>query len=337
MFKYSLKMADVNFSVSFSFTHQPHQPRQQLRSDKFATLPTLMPALPRLFRRQRLLIVGCGDVGMRILRHLQQRPRPPRIFALTRQPEQQAELRAGGAVPVLGDLDRPTSLYRLRGLAHQVIHLAPPPAHGTNDPRTRHLLSHLTRRCILTYVSTTGVYGDCNGALIDETQPKQPRSERGKRRVAAEKLLRRWGKTTGHCVSILRAPGIYAEDRLPLERIRQGLPILQHTEDVYTNHIHADDLARLCYLGLIRGRANRSYNACDNQAVKMGDWIEAVARRFNLPPPPRLARAEVQQQVSAMQWTFMQESRQISNQRIREEWGVILRFPSALDFLDGLS
>lgn len=293
-----------------------------------------MSALPRLFRRQRLLIVGCGDVGMRILRHLQQRSRPPRIFALTRQPEQRLSLRAAGALPLLGNLDQPASLRRLRGLAGQVLHLAPPPASGLHDSRTQHLLAQLSRpACMLVYVSTTAVYGNCNGALIDETHPIQPQSERGKRRASAEHALRRWGKRRGHRVSILRAPGIYAADRLPLARIQQGLPIFRQEEDVYTNHIHADDLAYLCCLGLMRGKANRSYNACDHQPLKMADWIEAVAQAFKLPLPPRLARTLVQQQVSAMQWTFMQESRQISNRRLCDEWRVQLRFPNALAFL----
>lgn len=292
-----------------------------------------MAALPRLFRRQRLLIIGCGDIGMRILRHLQQRPRPPRVFALTRQSAQHPQLRAAGALPIPGDLDHPSSLFRLRGLAPQVIHLAPPPAQGTHDPRTRHLLAGLGPRCRLTYVSTTGVYGDCHGAWIDETQTRQPHTARGKRRVSAEQLLRHWGCTHGHSVSILRAPGIYAVDRLPLERLRQNLPILRETEDVYTNHIHAEDLARLCWLGLTRGRPNRSYNVCDHQPLKMGDWMEALARAFDLPLPPRLPRQLVQQQISEMQWTFMQESRQISSQRLRSEWGIALQFPYALDFL----
>ncbi|TAK91263.1 MAG: SDR family oxidoreductase [Burkholderiaceae bacterium] len=296
-----------------------------------------MSALPRLFRRQRLLIVGCGDVGMRILRGLQQSPRPPRIFALTRQPETRDALRAAGAVSLLADLDQPRTLQRLRGLSRHIIHLAPPPPNGTDDPRTRHLLAQLRGDGLrLVYVSTSGVYGDCAGAWVDETRPLRPQSARAQRRIAAEQCLREWGARRRRCVSILRAPGIYAAERLPLERLRQGLPVLRADEDVYTNHIHADDLARLCGWGLVRGRANRVYNACDAQPLKMGDWMDAVARALDLPVPARQTAAEVKAAVSAVQWSFLCESRRLSNRRLLEEWGVRLRYPQAMEFLQTL-
>jgi len=296
-----------------------------------------MSALPRLFRRQRLLIVGCGDVGMRILRGLQQRPRPPRIYALTRQPEQQDALRSAGAVPLCGDLDHVRSLRRLRGLARHIIHLAPPPTSGADDKRSRHLLAQLTGTGIkLVYVSTSGVYGNCNGAWVDETAPVRPESPRAQRRVAAERQLRRWGEHRQRRVCVLRAPGIYAAERLPLERLRLGLPILHAAEDVYTNHIHADDLARLCWWGLVRGRANRVYNACDNAPLKMGDWMGQVAYALGLPQPARQTAAEVRAAVSALQWSFLRESRQISNRRLLEEWGLTLRYPQAAAFVAGL-
>ncbi len=295
-----------------------------------------MSALPRLFRRQRLLIVGCGDVGMRILRGLQQHSRPPRIYALTRQPEQQDALRRAGALPLLGDLDQARALKRLRGLACHIIHLAPPPANGEDDARTRHLLAQLPGTGIkLVYVSTTGVYGNCDGDWVSEARPVRPESSRAQRRVAAERQLRRWGEHSQRRVCVLRAPGIYAAERLPLERLRQGLPILHAAEDVYTNHIHADDLARLCCWGLVRGRANRVYNACDNAPLKMGDWMEMVARALDLPLPARQTAAEVRVAVSALQWSFLRESRRLSNRRLLAEWGLTLRYPQAAAFVAG--
>jgi nucleoside-diphosphate-sugar epimerase len=128
-------------------------------------------------------------------------------------------------------------------------------------------------------------------------------------------------------VSILRAPGIYAADRLPLERLRQGTPALAPQDDVYTNHIHADDLAHLALLALLRGRSGRAYNASDDTHMKMGEYFDLVADAFGLPRAPRLPRAELEQAVSPMLLSFMSESRRLDNRRIRRELKARLRHP----------
>jgi len=282
---------------------------------------------------QKILIVGSGDVARRILSLLCRRAR---VYALLRDPEAAAAWRAAGATPLLGDLDDRRSLQRLAGLADCVLHLAPPPNHGERDPRTRNLLAALSggqkqreslpRRLI--YVSTTGVYGDCGGAEIDETRRCRPENARARRRVDAEQALRRWGAASGVSVSILRAPGIYAADRLPLERLQKGTPALVDRDDVYTNHIHADDLAAACVAALRRGGANRAYNAVDASELKMAEYFDQVAAAFALPPPPRLSRAEAEQQLSPVQLSFMRESRRIGNRRLTRELGLRLRYPT---------
>ena len=169
---------------------------------------------------KRLLVIGCGDVGMRVALLLRSRYR---IYALTRNPDQLAALREHDIVPLTGDLDQPETLSGLSSLAHEVIHLAPPPAHGIADTRTAHLIAALGRGRSLPqhfiYISTSGVYGDCGGALIDETSPLRPQTDRARRRADAERRLRAWGTRTGVRVSILRVPGIYSADRLPVARI----------------------------------------------------------------------------------------------------------------------
>ena len=104
--------------------------------------------------RPRLLLVGCGDVGMRLLPLLVPRFR---VFAVTRDPERAAPLRAAGAIPVIADLDQPATLARLRGLAGYVVHLAPPPPEGARDFRTRNLTAILPEGAHVVYVSTSGV------------------------------------------------------------------------------------------------------------------------------------------------------------------------------------
>jgi nucleoside-diphosphate-sugar epimerase len=278
----------------------------------------------------RLLIVGCGDVGMRLLPLVRDRFR---VFAVTSSAERCAELRAAGAVPIVADLDRPASLARLARLARFVVHLAPPQSEGERDRRSRNLAAILPDRATLVYISTTGVYGDCGGAWIDETRPVAPRNARATRRVDAEQALRAWARRSGSRLAILRAPGIYAPERLPLERLRNGTPALAAAEDVFTNHIHADDLARLAAAALFRARPLRIYNAVDDTDLTMGAYFDAVADAFGLPRPPRLPRAELQRQVSPMLLSFMSESRRLCNTRIKAELGMVLRYPDVAAFL----
>jgi nucleoside-diphosphate-sugar epimerase len=278
---------------------------------------------------KRLLIIGCGDVGLRVALLLRARHR---IYALTHNAERVAELRRSGLTPLFGDLDRPDTLAGLAGLAHDVIHLAPPPARGRNDTRTAHLIAALGRGRSLPrhfiYISTSGVYGDCSGALIDETSPLRPQTDRARRRADAEQRLRDWGARTGVCVSILRVPGIYAADRLPVARIERGTPALRAQDDTYVNHIHADDLAKMVVAALHHGQANRSYNASDDAPQKMGDYFDLVADRFHLPRPPRVTRAEAREVMPENLYSFMSESRRLANRRIKQELRVRLRYPT---------
>ena len=280
---------------------------------------------------KRILIVGSGDVARRALPWLVRRFR---VFALVRQPEAAAELRALGAVPVAGDLDDRRSLRRLAGIADAVLHFAPPPQTGEGDPRMARLLAALAGRSSLpqgvVYISTTGVYGDCAGVRVDEARPCRAQTARGRRRVDAERRLRAFGRRNRVRVALLRAPGIYAADRLPLERLRRGDPVLAADEDVHTNHIHAEDLGRACIAALSRGGGNRVYNINDDSALAMGDWFDLLADRFALPRAPRLPREEVKRGVPAMQWSFMSESRRLDNTRMKRELRLRLRYPTVV-------
>jgi len=287
-------------------------------------------------QRPRLLIVGCGDVGMRVLRLLQRRWR---VMALSSSPERFELLRRAGATPMLGNLDQPASLTRLAGWADVVLHLAPPQAIGPQDLRTRHLLQALARRPAprrIVYASTTGVYGDCAGARFDETRTTAPATDRARRRVDAEAQLRRFGRVFGTAVTLLRVPGIYASDRAgghPRERLATAKPVLRREDDVYTNHIHADDLARACVLALVRGLPQRVLHVCDDSELLMGDYFDLAADMCALPRPARVSRNEAQTLMSAMQLSFMSESRRLDNQRLKSELRLRLRYPQPADGL----
>ena len=289
-------------------------------------------ALPARFRRARVLIVGCGDVGQRAARLLAPRVR---VLALVRgatEPAPRAAgLRARGIQPLAGDLDDAASLRRLAGIATRVIHLAPPPGQGEGDARTQALLRALARRAApvaLVYGSTSGVYGDCGGAWVGETRAVNPRTARARARVAAEGHVRAFGRATGARASILRIPGIYAPDReggTPRERLLQRTPVLAASDDVFTNHIHADDLARACVLALWRGAPQRVYHASDDSQWRMGEYFDLAADLYGLPRPPRIGRAEAREQLSPLRLSFMSESRRLDNRRLKQELGLRLR------------
>ena len=289
--------------------------------------------------KPRLLVAGCGDVAFRLLPLLRDRFR---VFGVIRDTRQCNALRAIGVVPIVADLDDAASLSRLAGLANAIVHLAPPKLDTDRDQRTRNLVARLPGPATLVYVSTTGVYGDCGGNRIDETRPPAPRNARAMRRVDAERVLRAWAARPGRRLAILRVPGIYAGDRLPLERLRERTPALLPEEDVYTNHIHADDLAHIIALALFRALPSRIYNTVDDSELKMGDYFDAVADAFQLPRPPRISRAELEKTLRPTLLSFMSESRRIDNQRIKMELGVRLRYAHVQGALakmtdDGLS
>ena len=280
---------------------------------------------------QRWLIVGAGDVARRMVPLIHNRVL---LFALCRDKTAAARWRSLGALPIMGDLDCPATLRRLSGLAQGIFHFAPPPTAGLHDPRTRHLVAALRRGTSLPqhliYISTTGVYGPCAGAWLDETRPVNPVTARALRRVDAERVLRTFGTQSNCTVTILRAPGIYAEDRLPLERLRAGLPVPAAPHDPFTNHIHALDLARAAVRAMHYGRPNRVYNAVDDSNLTLGQYYDQLAHRHGLPPPPRLPLDRLKEVVGEMGYSFMSESRRIGNHRIKRELALEWRYPHVI-------
>ena len=285
---------------------------------------------------ENLLIIGCGDIARRALPELQRRYR---VTVLVRSPD--PALDAAGVEQIVGDLDDAASLAPLAGRAGRIAHLAPPAGSGALDTRTRNLLAALAprgrgamlpRRFV--YLSTSGVYGDCAGEWIDETRPPKPQTGRALRRLDAERALGDWGERVE--IVILRVPGIYAPDRLPLERLARGTPALRPEEDVYTNHVHADDLAGILVAALESTLARGAYNASDDGPMKMGDFFDLVADRTGLARPPRISREEAARLLPPELLSFMSESRRLSNRRMKAELGVRLRYSTVQDGVPGI-
>lgn len=293
-----------------------------------------------VWRRQRQALrtvglVGFGDVASRILaqrtRLQAAQPASPPLLAVSR--------RQGW------DLDQKSSLQRLaRRLRHWIILVPPGVLNPTDprDPRTRGIARAIritrrfrTRSPRIVYISTTGVYGDWQGAAVDEASPLRATLARSRRRIDAESVLRPLG------AHILRAPGIISESALPVERIRRGTPCLHPAEDVLTNHVHADDLARACWAALWRGQPGRVTNVVMPERKPMGDYFDQVADAAGLPRPPRVSRAELlaagaRGELSEMALSFMAESRQVVSSRLGPELRLRLQHPDVSRLLDGL-
>ena len=272
---------------------------------------------------------------MRVARLLKSRMR---LIALTSSTERVATLRQAGITPLQGNLDQPGSLARLAGIATRVVHLAPPKsedqAQWWRDLRTVALLRALRSRTppvSLVYGSTSGVYGDCHGERVNETRAVQPGTPRAQRRVDAETAVRHFGRAAHVRASVLRIPGIYAPDRqggTPRERLLKGTPVLEHGDDVYTNHIHADDLARAVAAAMWRGRPQRIYNVSDDSALKMGEYFDLAADLYGLPRARRIARSTAKDELPLMLLSFMGESRRLDNRRLKNELRLRLRYPT---------
>jgi len=280
-----------------------------------------------------LLIIGCGDIARRALPELQRRYR---VAALVRSSDR--ALADSGVELIEGDLDDAGALATLAGRAERIVHLAPPANGGPLDLRTRNLLAALApqgRGAMLpqrfVYLSTSGVYGDCAGEWVEETRAPNPRTERARRRLDAERALGEWGERNKIETVILRVPGIYASDRLPLDRLIRGTPALAAEEDVYTNHIHADDLAGILVAALESTGARGVYNASDDGPMKMGDFFDLVADRAGLARPQRVSREEAVRRLPPELLSFMSESRRLVNRRMKTELGARLRYPTVAD------
>ncbi len=275
-------------------------------------------------------------MGMRVVRKFGGRLS---VYALTSSPERIKLLRQSGVTPLLGNLDDASTLARLAGIATRVIHLAPPPAQGQCDTRSAALVAALRLRGVpqsLVYGSTSGVYGDCQGGIASESRAVNPHTPRAVRRVDAEQRVRHLGRTTGVRTSILRIPGIYAQDRqggTPEARLRKGTPVLQAADDVYTNHIHADDLARAVIKALWQGKPQRVVNVNDDTVLKMGDYFDLAADLYGLPRPPRVPRSLAQDQLPLMLLSFMGESRRMDNARLKKELKLRLNYATVANGL----
>jgi len=280
-----------------------------------------------------MLIIGCGDVGRKIAARAQLNREA--VQCLVRSAESAALLSERGMNAEAVDLDHQSPSLTGARNQQQIYYLAPPPASGNSDPRMRRLLSALSvgKHHRIVYVSTTGVYGNCNGEWVDEHRAVDPQVDRARRRHDAEEQLRAWRQTGPGEVVILRVAGIYGPGKLPISRIEQKIPMIGEDEAPWTNRIHIDDLVSVCEAAMARGADGEVYNVSDGNPGNMRDYFDRVADRYGLPRPPLVSLAQARATLSQGMLSYLAESRRLDNRKMIRELGVNLRYP---DLASGL-
>lgn len=279
--------------------------------------------------------MGFGDIGSRVAKHYTEQGQV--VTAVCRKAPTQANTRH-----LAVDLDDPQSGLQAalaQGASTDVFWFAPPQKAGVIDKRIQTFCNHLRTGQIrrFVYISTTAVYGDCEGRWIDEDEPLKPGTDRGKRRQDAEQRLQIAAKEHNFELAILRVPGIYGPGRWPLARLKKGLPVLKEEESPYTNRIHQDDLANICIAAmnkaLVKAGEWRAYNCSDGQPSTMTDYFNRIADAFDVPRPPQLARAEAERQLTAGMLSFMNESKRLNSNRVWSELQINPNYSSLAEAL----
>lgn len=271
--------------------------------------------------------MGCGYLGRKVA--LASKQRGVSVTGMVRSQASIEALESQGIRAMRADLDLP-DLPDLPLRDSSIYYFAPPPREGELDSRVRNLVRGFQRQGQprrIVYLSTTGVYGDCKGEWVDETRTPNPVVARAKRRWDAEQVFHQWRAETGGELVILRVAGIYGPGKLPLDRLRKGLPLISEAEAPFTNRIHANDLVQVCIAAMEQGVDGETYNVSDGHSGTMTDYFNRIADRAGLPRPPQIPMSEGAGKLSAGMMSYMAESRRLSNRKMLDELGVELMYP----------
>jgi len=287
-------------------------------------------------RLRNALIIGCGDMGRRVARLIQEDGGA--VTALARSDASREKLEQLGVTVISGNLDEPTTLTTLPTRDAVVFYFAPPPGGGVTDPRVESFcaaISSGTEPSKIVYISTSGVYGDCGDRPVTEDTLPNPQTSRGKRRLDAENTFLEWGRKQSVPVVILRVTGIYGPGRFPVSQLASGQPVLREAEAPLTNRIHADDLARVCLAAAEKGEAGDIFNVSDGHPGTMTEYFNAVADVLGYPRPRQVTLEEARQVMSPLMLSYVSESRRMDNGKMLAKLGIKLLYPTLADGIKG--
>ena len=280
---------------------------------------------------QPILLVGYGYLGRRLVKHCVAVGRP--VCVLTRSSAHQGELEALGVEYQILDLDTDSGSLAIPVAGKVIVYTAPPAGQET-DSRLLSLLGRLDEQPgQIVYISTSGVYGDCQGDRVDENTPVNPGSERARRRVAAEQAVSDWAQDKQIPWTVLRVPGIYGPERLPLATLANGDAFLRPEHAGPGNRIHVDDLLECCLAAADKPQASGIFNVSDGDPLSATGFAQATARATGMKAPRLVSRSEAPQVIGPGRWSFLSESRLLDVRRMREELAPAMRYSNPLDGL----
>ena len=280
--------------------------------------------------KSHLLIAGCGYVGREVLRQCMITPdcRHHPLTGTAGSTESVNKIRQLGAQPLKLNLDESPNLV-LPNAPWSLLYLVPPGRNSQTDQRLSMFLGAAAANPPerVTYISTSGVYGDRAGGAVSECDAIAPATDRAKRRADAEEQVRAFAAEHDLQWVILRVPGIYGPGRLRLSAIQDAEPVLREEDCGPGNRIHRDDLAACCLQALRTPNHGQIFNVCDDEHATSTAFTLEVARQAGLPAPPQITLAEARERFSAMRLSFLEESRQLDNARMHQDLKVALRYP----------
>jgi len=229
----------------------------------------------------------------------------------------------------------------LNGVTHLLISI-PPNADG--DPVLRHHADTLSTLgpsaggslAWVGYLSTTGVYGNTDGAEVTETSPLNPSSPRSELRVSAEQRWLDLWRDHGLAVHIFRLAGIYGPGRSILDQVRAGAARRIDKKEHRFSRIHVDDIATVLQASINRPNPGAIYNVCDDEAAAQADVVAHGCELLGVEPPPLIPFDEASQSMSPMAMSFWRDNRLVVNQRIKDELGVALSYPTYREGLEAI-
>jgi nucleoside-diphosphate-sugar epimerase len=289
------------------------------------------------------IILGCGDVGRRIIAQLLSSPiKSPdaaidsSILACTRSAQARQQNAFLDVQSIQLDLDKAHVLpAEIQG--SDLYYLVPPSKQGLFDTRSRRVIELLRKQGLrpkkIVLISTTGVYGDCRGEWVTEKSATNPQTERGQRRLDSEQQWLTWCEDYNVEINVLRVPGIYAFSRIPRQRLDNKTPVVRAQQSGYSNRIHADDLAMVAITAMRKPIAGEVFNVTDGSPGKISEYLQAACVVLGLPPLTEISMRQAETELSSGMLSYLSESRKISNQKMLSKLNVTLNYP---DFRIGL-
>ncbi|MCP4821300.1 MAG: SDR family oxidoreductase [Shimia sp.] len=273
-----------------------------------------------------LLSLGHGYTARALARRLV--PQGWAVIGTLREETQFDVVRAEGVTPVMWPIDFETALD---GVAHVVSSIRPD---KEGDPVLRigrEALAQATHLEWVGYMSTTGVYGDMDGGWVDEDTPLDPGGHRGKMRVKAEA---EWQAMKGLALHIFRLAGIYGPGRGPFAKLRRGTARRIIKKNQVFSRAHVDDIAQVLEASMKAPNPGRVYNVCDDSPTPPQDILTYAAELLGMDPPPEVPFEDAE--MTPMARSFYSDSKRVRNDRIKDELGVVLKYPNYRDALKAM-